>query len=103
MKQLGMTVLACLAMAACGGAGASSQPTSGGGPEKTSLKMGVGGQSQIVYLPATLADSLGYYRAEGISVEIDELKGGSDALKALLGGSGGIVAGLYEAPMLTEN
>ncbi|HXM53873.1 MAG TPA: ABC transporter substrate-binding protein [Candidatus Dormibacteraeota bacterium] len=103
MKQLTTAALAFLLLVACGGTGSSPQPAaSSGPPEKTSLKMGVGGQSQIIYLPATLADQLGYYRDEGVSVEIDDLKGGSDALKALLGGSVDIVTGFYEHTIRTQ-
>jgi NitT/TauT family transport system substrate-binding protein len=53
-------------------------------------------------MPATLADQLGYYRDEGITVEIDDLKGGSDALKALLGGSVDMVTGFYEHTIRTQ-
>lgn len=103
MKQCLVSSLAFLLLAACGGAGSSAQPSaSTGPPEKTSLKMGIGGQSQIIYLPATLADQLGYYRDEGITVEIDDLKGGADALKALLGGSVDMVTGFYEHTIRTQ-
>src|SRR5947199_3440076 len=104
MKRLPTISLALLllGLAACGGAGSPAPAASSGPPEKTSLKMGVGGQTQIIYLPATLADQLGYYRDEGISVEIDDLKGGSDALKALLGGSVDIVTGFYEHTIRTQ-
>jgi NitT/TauT family transport system substrate-binding protein len=103
MKQLVVASLAFLLLVACGGAGSSAQPSaSSGPPEKTSLKMGVGGQAQIIYLPATLADQLGYYRDEGIAVEIDDLKGGADALKALLGGSVDMVTGFYEHTIRTQ-
>jgi NitT/TauT family transport system substrate-binding protein len=58
--------------------------------------MGVGGQTQIVYLPLTLADGLGYFKDEGISVEVDDLRASPDALKAMLGGSVDMVTGPYE-------
>lgn len=103
MKQFLTVSLAILLLAACGGAGTSPQPVaSSGPPEKTTLKMGVGGQATIIYLPATLADQLGYYKDEGITVEIDDLKGGADALKALLGGSVDIVTGFYEHTIRTQ-
>ncbi len=102
MKLRALSALVFLLAVACGGT-ASPQPAgTTGPPEKTSLKMGVGGQSQIIYLPATLADQLGYYRDEGISVEIDDLKGGSDALQAMLGGSVDIVTGFYEHTIRTQ-
>jgi NitT/TauT family transport system substrate-binding protein len=56
----------------------------------------VGGQTQFIYLPLTLADQLGYFKDEGLSVQISDLRGGSEALAALLGGSVDMVTGFYE-------
>ena len=101
MRKLALGLLALLAVAACGGAAAP--PSAGGAPlEKTAVKMGVGGQSQFIYLPLTLADQLGYFKAEGITVEIIDLKGGSQALTALLGGSVDVVTGFYEHTIRTQ-
>jgi len=58
--------------------------------------MAVGGQTQFIYLPLTLADRLGYFKDEGIQVEISDLRGGSEALAALMGGSVDMVTGFYE-------
>jgi NitT/TauT family transport system substrate-binding protein len=101
MKKLALTVVVLLALA-CASSSPSQSQTSSGPPEKPNLKMGVGGQSQIIYMPLTLADQLGYFRDEGITVEIDDLKGGSDALKALLGGSVDMVTGFYEHTIRTQ-
>lgn len=89
---------------ACGGSsgGGGASPAASGPPEKTSLKFGVGGQGQIIYMPLTLADQLGYFKAEGISAEINDLKGGADALKALTGGSVDVVTGFYEHTIRTQ-
>src|SRR3989442_8644649 len=64
--------------------------------EKTIIQIAVGGQTQFIYLPLTLADRLGYFKDEGLSVSISDLRGGSEALGALMGGSVDIVAGFYE-------
>src|SRR6266508_410012 len=64
--------------------------------EKTAIRMAVGGQTQFIYLPLTLADQLGYFKDEGLSVNISDLRGGSEALAALLGGSVDMVTGFYE-------
>src|SRR5581483_8443702 len=53
--------------------------------EKTSIQMAVGGQTQFIYLPLTLADRLGYFKDEGLTVNISDLRGGSEALAALMG------------------
>jgi NitT/TauT family transport system substrate-binding protein len=103
MKVPVLAGIALLLLFACGGAAGNPQTASSSGPpEKTSLKVGVGGQSQIIYMPLTLADQLGYFKQEGISVEIVDLKGGSDALKAMLGGSVDMVTGFYEHTIRTQ-
>src|SRR5262252_1868248 len=65
-------------------------------PQMTTIRVAVGGQTQFIYLPLTLADQLGYFKDEGLSVQIADLRGGSEALAALIGGSVDIVAGFYE-------
>src|SRR5262252_8131752 len=62
----------------------------------TTIRMAVGGQTQFIYLPLTLADQLGYFKDEGLTVQISDLRGGSEALAALLGGSVEMVTGFYE-------
>ena len=64
--------------------------------EQTSVRMAVGGQTQFIYLPLTLADRLGYFKDEGLTVTIADLRGGSEALAALMGGSVDMVTGFYE-------
>ena len=59
--------------------------------DRTTLTISVGGQSLFSYLPLTLADRLGYFRDEGLAVRIADLRGGSEAMAALLGGSGNFI------------
>jgi NitT/TauT family transport system substrate-binding protein len=96
--------LAIVLMAACGGSSsnAGASPGASQPPEKTSLKVGVGGQAQIIYMPLTLADQLGYFRDEGITLEINDLQGGSKALEALVGNSVDFVTGFYEHTIRTQ-
>lgn len=49
----------------------------------------------LTYLPLILADRLGYFKDEGLTVEIAAFSGGSKALEALLGGSTDVVSGAY--------
>src|SRR5437764_10708082 len=111
MRKLFLLLVLPLVLAGCSSSGSStSSPagaaaptgTSGGAPEKSSLKIGVGGQGQIIYLPLTLADQLGYFKQEGLSVEIDDLKGGADALTAMIGGSTDATMGFYEHTIRTQ-
>ena len=64
--------------------------------EPATVRVAVGGQTQFIYLPLTLAAQLGYFKDEGLSVEISDLRGGSEALAALMGGSVDMVTGFYE-------
>lgn len=64
--------------------------------ERQALTISVGGQTLFAYLPLTLAERLGYFRDEGLTVRIVDLRGGSEAMAALLGGSADFVTGYYE-------
>ncbi len=65
-------------------------------PEKTSITIGVGGKPLLYYLPLTLAERLGYFKEEGLNVEINDFGGGAKSLQALIGGSVDAVTGAYE-------
>ena len=71
-------------------------PVDAQGLEKPKLTIGVGGKPLIYYLPLTIAERNGYFKAEGLDVEILDFPGGAKALQALLGGSVDIVSGAYE-------
>jgi len=60
------------------------------------VRVAVGGQNQMVYLPTTLAQELGFYREEGLDVELQDFAGGAKALQALVGGSADVVSGFYD-------
>ena len=60
------------------------------------IRMAIGGQTQLVYLPTTLAAQLGHYGSQGIDVELVDLQGGAKALEALLGGSADVVSGFFD-------
>lgn len=64
--------------------------------EKPEVSIAVGGKSQFYYLPLTIAERLGYFKAEGLELEISDFEGGSKALQAVVGGSADVVAGAWE-------
>jgi len=64
--------------------------------EKPKLQIGVGGKSLFYYLPLTIAEQKGYFKAEGLDVEILDFPGGARALQALIGGSVDVVSGAFE-------
>jgi NitT/TauT family transport system substrate-binding protein len=52
------------------------------------VTVGIGGVALMVYLPTALAKAKGFFEAEGLDVEILDIKGGgSQAASALIGGS----------------
>lgn len=62
----------------------------------SAIRIAIGGQNQLVYLPTTLAGELGFYREEGLNVELHDFAGGSKALESLMGGSADVVSGFYD-------
>jgi NitT/TauT family transport system substrate-binding protein len=56
----------------------------------------VGGAPALYYLPLALTDRLGHFKEQGLNVEINDFKGGSQSLTALIGGSADVVTGAYE-------
>jgi NitT/TauT family transport system substrate-binding protein len=89
-----------LALSACGTPSAAPPGQSGsaaaGGASSAKVTIGVGGQTLLTYLPTTLAQELGYYKDEGLAVELQDLQGGSKALTAMIGGSTNVTSGYYE-------
>jgi NitT/TauT family transport system substrate-binding protein len=78
------TVVCLLLLAGCSGRKA---------PE---VRIAVGGQAQLIYLPVTLAEELGYYKDAGLNVTLLDFPGGAKALEALMGGSADVVCGFYD-------
>jgi NitT/TauT family transport system substrate-binding protein len=64
--------------------------------EKKKITVAVGGKSLLYYLPLTIAERKGYFKNEGLDVEIVDFPGGAKALQAMMGGSADIVSGAYE-------
>ncbi len=71
-------------------------PLASAAPEKPEIKLAVGGRATLYYLPLALAERLGYFRDEGLEVEVNDFPGGAKALQALIGGSADVVSGGYE-------
>ena len=75
-----------------------AQAQSAAGPklEKVAVHIAVGGKASLYYLPLTLAEQLGYFKAEGLEIKISDFAGGSQSLRAVIGGSADVVSGAYE-------
>jgi NitT/TauT family transport system substrate-binding protein len=65
-------------------------------PEKAKITLGVGGKPLLYYLPLTIAERKGFFKEEGLEVEINDFGGGARSLQALVGGSVDVVTGAYE-------
>lgn len=89
-----MVLLVSLAVTWAGACSQSNQ--NGRGSVEKKVRIAIGGQNQLLYLPTTLAQQLGYYRDEGLDVELQDFAGGSKALQALVGGSADVVSGFYD-------
>jgi NitT/TauT family transport system substrate-binding protein len=66
------------------------------GLEKPKIIIAVGGKSLFYCLPLTIAERQGFFKDEGLSVEIQDFPGGARALQAMIGGSADVVSGAFE-------
>ena len=66
------------------------------GLERPKLTLAVGGKNLLYYLPLTVAESLGYFKHEGLDITVADFAGGARALQALIGGSADVVSGAFE-------
>jgi NitT/TauT family transport system substrate-binding protein len=65
-------------------------------PELAKVRLAVGGQAALYYLPLTVTQRLGLFRDQGVEVDISDFAGGSRALQALVGGSADVVTGAFD-------
>src|SRR3979409_191927 len=68
-----------------------------GALEKKDVHVAVGGKASLYYLPLTIAEQLGYFKEEGLNLTISDFAGGSQALRAVVGGSADVVSGALQA------
>ena len=65
-------------------------------PELAKVRLAVGGQAALYYLPLVVTNRLGLFQDAGVGVEISDFAGGSRSLQALVGGSADVVAGAFD-------
>jgi NitT/TauT family transport system substrate-binding protein len=63
---------------------------------QSKVTLAIGGAGCLCYLPTVLAKQLGEYDKAGVTVDMVLLKGGSEALKAVIGGSADVVSGYFD-------
>ena len=93
-RQLGLRAASALVACAAG----SQWPAQAQlGPRTNApLRIAVGGKGDLYYLPLTVAERLGYFRDEGLRVEIEDFPGGSLAMEAVRSGQADVGCGAYE-------
>ncbi len=93
LMHAGVALLVAALLSSCNSARPGGDSEGGG---SSTVRIGVGGQPLLVYLPTTLAQQLGYYEDEGVKVKLEDLQAGSKALEAMLGGSTDVTSGYYD-------
>ncbi|MEV0259783.1 ABC transporter substrate-binding protein [Streptomyces sp. NPDC050617] len=97
----------CLSLAACandaqvgggsgGGTGGSGGGSGGGAGGGGQVKIMVGGLDKIIYLPAMLTQKLGYFKREGVDVQLLTEPAGVQATTSLVAGDVQGVVGFYD-------
>lgn len=64
--------------------------------EKTKIALAVGEKAAFYHLPLTISEQLGYFKAEGLDIEVSDFSGGARAWQAVIGGSADICSGAFE-------
>ncbi len=63
---------------------------------QSKVTLAIGGASCLCYLPTMLAYQLGEFKKAGVDVDVVQFKGGSESLKAVMGGSADVVSGYFD-------
>ncbi|MFE2425853.1 ABC transporter substrate-binding protein [Streptomyces sp. NPDC059373] len=84
-----------LTLSACGG-GSSTKVAAKNSAGESTVRIMVGGLNKQIYLPVMLAKSLGYYKAQGVNVQLSDEPAGVDAETAMLAGQVDAVVGFYD-------
>ncbi|MCW2903287.1 MAG: sulfonate/nitrate/taurine transporter periplasmic protein [Streptosporangiaceae bacterium] len=88
-----LAAVTALSVSAC----RSSQSASGGSKgDAGNIKIMVGGIDKVIYLPAKLTDQLGYFKQEGLNVQLLTEPAGAQAENVLISGDVQGVVGFYD-------
>jgi NitT/TauT family transport system substrate-binding protein len=90
------TLTACARGTAPDNAATSSAPASAPVAAMPSVKIMVGGVDKVIYLPAKLTEQLGYFKEEGVDVQLLSEPAGAQAETVLLSGGVQGVVGFYD-------
>ncbi len=70
--------------------------------EKSKITVSVDGKASFAYLPLTIADQLGYFKAEGLDVQVTDFSDAASATQALLSGGADVCSGSYERSLYLQ-
>jgi NitT/TauT family transport system substrate-binding protein len=91
--SVGALTLAALAATAL--SGCKTQADASGG-DADSVSIMVGGLDKVIYLPAELTERLGYFKDQGLDVQLESQPSGANAETALVAGQVDGVVGFYD-------
>jgi len=74
----------------------AAAPVTAAAADAPKITIMVGGITKMVYLPAKLAEQLGYFKEEGLNIELQSQPAGVDAENELLAGAVQAVVGFYD-------
>ncbi|HVR54156.1 MAG TPA: ABC transporter substrate-binding protein [Pseudorhodoferax sp.] len=94
MTAFRLSLAAAAAAAAVGALIAVAAPAASAADAPITIM--VGGINKIIYLPAKLAETLGYFKDEGLQVELQSQPAGVDAENQLIAGAVQGVVGFYD-------
>ncbi len=64
--------------------------------EKSRIIISVDGKSSFAYLPLTIADQLGFFREEGLDLQINDYADAASAAQSMLSGTADVCSGSFE-------
>jgi NitT/TauT family transport system substrate-binding protein len=88
----GAIITAAALIAGCGSSSSGDATKSG----PTTVKIMVGGLDKQIYLPAMLTERLGYFKQQGLDVQLSDEPAGVEAANQLLAGKVDGVIGFYD-------
>ncbi len=89
---LGVGLTLATGLVACGSSGGTTTDSSG----KPVVKIMVGGLDKQIYLPAMLAQRLGFYTQQGLNVQLSDEPAGVNAETDMVAGQVDAVVGFYD-------
>src|SRR6266550_4555220 len=92
----GGAMLAAAALVAGCGSSSGSGGDSAAAAGTTTVRIMVGGLDKQIYLPAMLTERLGYFKQEGLDVQLSDEPAGVEAADQLLAGKVDGVVGFYD-------